>query len=1034
MALQDQVIPIPFGAGINTKVDPKALSGQTLQMQDGVFGVGNQVAKRNGYTKLLSQESLLTKSFGNQLILADGQKLYSYAADTEVLTTVGNHQSVSVNPTNIVIQNEKATNIRSVYLTSAAGSFVCTTYTQNVFGSSTSLSYLNIIDATTGLTLIPDTVIFSNPSAFGNAYVQPFVVGQSTPTPHFGFVYEDVNNNLHIGSVVAPFNSPSNIVAAIPLISHVYTFNVINSGGLTSYISYSTTSSPPEIQVSTLVGTTITGTVNTGTFGAGVYQRIQSVFDDAGNIWNGMMNSDGTNSYVGYSVVSPALATLKAATQVITYPSSAPIDPTTIALSPQTGLNVNLYYTRFFLFNAAFGVNGAGNLVETFVSSLTLTAFTTPITYLVNMEVETSFVKVMGGAGLSGGSFGVFASVPATIAGVTDVNSANSSLLGVQNTFYLVNESTKSAVAKCHAGTAIPVALDTLLNFNRSNAFITPNQLALQVIGPNVYFGAPYVERDVSEAVSSATLTTIASYGTTCEDFNFNDSQAYQVTNFQNTLVFNGGVLKGYDGDSLSEINFLQYPETQFITINSTGGDINGGASYGYACTYSWTDASNQIYESFAFITSVLIPPGSTNSITALIPTLGLSDKVTNTRGAPVYVNLYRTDANGTIFYFLDQTLNDPTVTFVEFIDGYGPTLAGQPELYTTGGVLDNDPPPPSMILTVRENRLYAADSENINTDYWFTKTAEKGSGINFSDFFVETIDSLGGPIMSQAQMDEKLVTFKATTLGYQVGDGPNDTGNPASSSLSNFQFVPTDTGCGNHRATIVIPDGTLFQSPKGIYLLGRGLNVVYYGPEVQTYNSQFITASTMIGNVNQVRFLTNAGTALVFNYYFKQWGTFSNHLATSADIWNGNYTYSRIDNTVYTENSTTFLDDTAPYSLLVQLSWLKFGGIQGFERIKQCFLLGDQTSPASGHGVTIAAAYNYDPTFDTSIGYLFQASSGVFQYREYLPRQKCEALTLLIQEMTTGASGEYIDFTDLSVLAGVKKGSFKLPALNSVG
>ena len=46
-----QSVPITFGGGINTKVDPKQLqSGQLLTLQNGQFSKTGQINKRFGYT------------------------------------------------------------------------------------------------------------------------------------------------------------------------------------------------------------------------------------------------------------------------------------------------------------------------------------------------------------------------------------------------------------------------------------------------------------------------------------------------------------------------------------------------------------------------------------------------------------------------------------------------------------------------------------------------------------------------------------------------------------------------------------------------------------------------------------------------------------------------------------------------------------------------------------------------------------------------------------------------------------------------
>ncbi len=99
--------------------------------------------------------------------------------------------------------------------------------------------------------------------------------------------------------------------------------------------------------------------------------------------------------------------------------------------------------------------------------------------------------------------------------------------------------------------------------------------------------------------------------------------------------------------------------------------------------------------------------------------------------------------------------------------------------------------------------------------------------------------------------------------------------------------------------------------------------------------------------------------------------------------------------------------------------------------------LIGDfQNGSSSGHGVQISVSYDFGATFSTPVQYLFGAAStsGVFQYREGIARQKCDSFQILIQEVTTGASGEFVDFTDLGLEMAVKRGLNKLSGNRSVG
>jgi hypothetical protein len=99
--------------------------------------------------------------------------------------------------------------------------------------------------------------------------------------------------------------------------------------------------------------------------------------------------------------------------------------------------------------------------------------------------------------------------------------------------------------------------------------------------------------------------------------------------------------------------------------------------------------------------------------------------------------------------------------------------------------------------------------------------------------------------------------------------------------------------------------------------------------------------------------------------------------------------------------------------------------------------MLGDYANGSSAlHKIQVSAAYDYGSTFSTPIPYTFGAlsTSGLMQYRERVPVQKCEAVSFLIEEVSTGASGEYLDLTDLAIEIGMKKGINKMASTRSVG
>jgi hypothetical protein len=511
--------------------------------------------------------------------------------------------------------------------------------------------------------------------------------------------------------------------------------------------------------------------------------------------------------------------------------------------------------------------------------------------------------------------------------------------------------------------------------------------------------------------------------------FDFDHIDAYQSKLQQDTLVLNGGFLAQYDGSSVSELGFSVDPEVIGST-SSSGGSLATG-TWLYYVTYEWTDANGNLYQSAPSIAyRAVFASGSTNSVAINVKQLSLTQK------SSVNVVLWKTASTGVIAYRIASIPNDPTTAYVSFTDTGAISDANlilNQALYTQGSaILENIAPPPALIMWTNQNRLWCVDSENPETTIEYSKTASAGTGVSFSTGQLElVIDSKYGNITGASAMDEKTVILKENGVGYFYGDGANDAG--TGSNITSFQFIPSDAGCTNSKSVVLYPGGVLYRTAKGIYLLSRGIQTTYFGTDVEAYNNQDIRSAFIVPNKQQIRFLTSSGSSLLYDYEFNQWSVFSNHQGYGATSFRGSYVYVRTDGDVYLENQTSFLDNVTPFSPLAELSWIKASSIQGFQRCRRVSLLGDYQG-AAGHGVQISVAYDFNPSFSAPVAYYFPSASGVYQYRERLSRQKCDSFQLRIQEITTGASGEYIDFSDLGLEIMAKSGLNRLPASQSVG
>lgn len=628
------------------------------------------------------------------------------------------------------------------------------------------------------------------------------------------------------------------------------------------------------------------------------------------------------------------------------------------------------------------------------------------------------------------------ASKPFVIGSTTYVLSVFDSVL--QGTFFLLG-SDGSIVAKMIPG---------------QGGGIISNRMAPAVANPTsttVVIPAQIKNKFVSEGNTTYTLKGVSQIG-----IDFASNWAYLNKQVGENSHIIGGYVSIYDGQSAVEHGFHVFPENYSAVVALSTGSIADG-TYLYYAVYEWTDNKGQVQRSSPGVglSVVVSGGGGAGKVTLTVPALRLTAK-TGTR-TNVVLKVYRTKAGLTTAYNVlnnaSPTLiyNDPTTDTITFVDTSNDSTIGANEiLYTAGGVLENISAPACSILDVYQNRMVLAGLEDKLT-FWYSKRKVKGTALEFSDSFSIRVDPLGGDITAVKMMDDKIILFKENLIYYVSGDGPNDTG--SGNNYTTPQLVTSDVGCNKPSSLVLVPQGIMFQSAKGFYLLDRQLNASYVGSDVEAYNSQTTTSSDLIEDRNQVRFLTSSGVTLVYDYFYQQWSTFQNHLGADADIWNHLYVYIRNDGSIYKENKLKYLDDNIEIRLRMATAWLKLTGIQNYQRVKRAAILGNYKT---SHVLRMKVGYDYESTYSDVI--LFNAGSvinttyygqdtyyglstpyggvesGVYQFRAHLRRQKCESIRFLFEDITAGTAGEGYSLSDLSLEAGVKRGLMKLKAQKSVG
>ena len=443
------------------------------------------------------------------------------------------------------------------------------------------------------------------------------------------------------------------------------------------------------------------------------------------------------------------------------------------------------------------------------------------------------------------------------------------------------------------------------------------------------------------------------------------------------------------------------------------------------------------------------ITTSDTLSVTLTIPYLRLTYKTTPN---PVRIVVYRWSTDLQTYYQISSVIN-PTINQVNTIDTTTVTdtnaftsIVGNNLLYTTGGVLENTASPAAAAMSLFKSRLFIIDGEDRNL-LWYSKPVLENTPVEMTDlqtiYVAPTISSQGstGVMRCLFPMDDKLLIFKRDAIYYLTGNGPDVTG--ANNDYTDPVFITSTVGCSNPDSIVNMPNGVMFQSDKGIWLLGRDFSTNYIGAPVEKYNSDTVVSAFTVPGTNQVRFLLASGITLMYDYYFNQWGSFQGVPAVSGVIYNNLHTYINQYSQTFQENPGSYVDGSTPVVMSFKSAWFKTAGLQGFQRAYYFMLLGQYYSP---HTLSLGIAYDYDPSATqvatiSPVNYSgtygddplygdgspYGGGTQVEQWRVFLTRQKCQSFQISFQETYDSsigpAAGAGLTLSGINLVVGVKKG-----------
>ncbi len=541
-------------------------------------------------------------------------------------------------------------------------------------------------------------------------------------------------------------------------------------------------------------------------------------------------------------------------------------------------------------------------------------------------------------------------------------------------------------------------------------------------------------------------------------DFRPLQPSLWASTQAQGLLLQTGGITGVWDGQCLVESGFMHAPE---ITAPSqTTGQVSGlgAGDYIYVAVYAWRDAKGNVHLSAPSApVTVTVAPGDIYVHQSLtISTIAATRRGDDNDGAgrSVEILLYRTEANGSTLWRANVAAreNDRASFSVTVTDASNDVtmLASTEAIYTNGGILEAQCPPPSVALCSHKGRIWLASAED-ERSVWFSQLMVQGEAPRFNAELSLRLDDSPDGITALAPLDDKLIVFTPTRIYYVQGDGPADTGEAG--SFGGPYLLTSTAGCVDARSVVVFEGGVMFQSAAGFYLLGRNLQLAYVGGPVEDTLDAYPTvrAATLDAARSRIVYLvadeTGAhdpvSTFLVFDFLhggaWLTWRIAGTDEQWSAAIWRGAHVYSAGEGVcLEAYGDYPGYDPGINYPVgILETPWVNVAGMEGYQRTRHVIVSGMREGY---HTATVELMNDYSETVVQTRVFDATATSPLTglpleRLDTHVAKQKASAIKIRITDTYDGGAVDSarmgLSIAAITLEVGAKAGRAKLPGTN---
>lgn len=1039
--LQKQKMSLPFTKGLDTKTAQK-LAAKPYRLENAVF-VGGDLQKRNARKQLpaaifgggtqSSGEALFT--YGSELTRINGGTLYGFSQQSQSwVSKPGGQNYCSLAKTKLIQPSYNAESFDHavvgtvgvlVWLNGTNGDIYIAVYdvvTGTFYQASTIISGVLVAQAPRLIALGTKVVVLAQQSGGANLYST--VIDTTTPGTAPSNL-SSIRSDVYTGS---------------------FTFDAFAYSTAYAVVAYATGAGGTDMNLIAVgpAGTVLASPAAT-TFAAvagaaGLTRAISANRDTAGNVY--VVFGDATNNKTRFFVASSSFASVVAATDIVT---NGNWDSTTADAIVAASVEATTNHLTFVMTNAR---------------TITSSVYTSMLGKVVlgSAGIVTAFAELPSTQGMF--ITGNFSAYDGTFV-FGAVNLELQQFLGttyesLQSTAWVLDISgnviSRSLANVSGVGGAPYQRVCTSYPSGSSVNFFFTEQGRTQ-------FG-------VSIFSSTGAIVNTSFLGVTRITVTKTSAGQLAAVKVGQTLYIGGGLPRTYDGTQVAEAGFALAPTISSLTPGGAGtGSMTDGA-HGVTFCYAWTNAQGELVRGPpAVAQTVTVASGAnTGSIAAVVLTMPESMRDLLPPGAVVFIEAYLTTASGTVYYRVQgyggavlgnlTNANPPTLSVT--LKTSDANLQSGELLYTTGGVLNWEAPPPFTAACEHQNRMAILPSEN---PFAFSVSSlwVPFQQVRFSSFNTAYVPADTGPLTGCASMDGKLVLLTQSACYYTAGDGPDNLGNNQYPAVQRVAGI--DAGPVPGSPVAVVPMGIVYQSSKGITLLDRALNQQLLGADVEAFSTapwvlrsillyprlqqihfQVDDGSDIPGTLLPDGFTSNGGYRLVYDYFRNQWSVDPNCGAQESCLYQGYVTQVRSDGLVWQETPGLYVEAGAPNSMLVETEWIHLDNIQGFQRLYYVELIGNygsdftlQLDVAYGYAGTSPTVPTYTETVTLDGATVAFLQGGAFNVRHHLGK-KCNAVKFRIRDTNIRGNGSgMLNLTDLAIEVGIKKGIFKLPAVQTM-